>query len=47
VKVRCLKRKGGTLDTSEVLANFDQEGAPKRTDDLSERFFELEKNYLT
>lgn len=47
VKVRFLKRKGGTLDTSEVLANFDQEGAPKRTDDLSERFFELEKNYLT
>lgn len=46
VKVRFLKKSGGTLETSEILTHFEGMSAPQRMDDLSKHLFELEKNYL-
>lgn len=47
IKVRFLKKSGGTLATSEILRHFEHEKNPPRLDDLSQKLFELEKNYLT
>lgn len=47
VKVRFLKRKGGTVDTSEVLNLFKDHGLQNDASELSGDWFGLESKYLT
>lgn len=46
VKVRFLKRKGGTVDTKEVLDLFKDQDLQNNAANLSNEWFELESKYL-
>lgn len=46
VKVRFLKRSGGTLATNEILRHYENQKTLEKLDDLSKKLFEIEKDYL-
>lgn len=47
VKVRFLKRKGGTVSTKDVLALFNDQQIENQAGELSSEWFGLESKYLT
>ncbi len=46
VKIRFLKRKGGTVSTREVMDEFKIESIPDNATELSQDWLNLESNYL-
>lgn len=47
VKIRFLKRRGGSVSPREVLAEFPDETLPELTQSLGQEWFSLEGKYLS